>query len=558
MSSQASQYLAMHAKDKVHWQTWNQQTLELAQKLNRPLLLSSGYFACHWCHVMQQENYQNSATGKLINEHFIPVKIDRELNPELDQAMIDFAKQTTGQGGWPQHLLLTPSGLPFSAFIYLPNNDFNLYLKRVIQLWQEQPATITNLASKAIAQNSKPSVNPDSTELTKLDFTHLNQQFFKALYKNSDDLSGGLKSVAKFPRAPLLNNLLQAELDATTEDWLLLTLDLMQSEHLFDHIHGGFYRYTVDPEWQIPHFEKMAYNSALLIQSYLLAAQRFSRPDYLTTAQLTLDYLRKDLFNPKTGLYQSSHSAIDKNGIEGGDYLFSKKQLQQLLNNTEYALVENAWQLNRPAPYEQGWYPKTITSDLWPTIKVKLQSNTHNIPKDTKSVLSWNGLMLQSLVLAAETFKENSAGKTYLQQAQALASNLIQLITQPNPPRALDNQGTPLGSATLEDYAYIYAGLKQYQRLTQDMTFNAQIKQLEKTIVAKFYRQHQWHYEHQALLPTMKNLHFIKDEVLPSVLAEVHCLVEDSIIPYHRQIQQNPLEFSRFSLSQSALNCNQR
>lgn len=553
----------MHATDPVHWQEWNAQTLSLAQKLQRPILISSGYFACHWCHVMQKENYKNLKTAALINQHFIAVKIDRELNTELDQSLIDFSKRTTGQGGWPQHVVLTPNGYPFAAFMYLPNPDLNQRLKRISELWQTQPTQIQQLAQQAV-KSANSSNNAKAPALTNLGFR---TQLLQQLSQQTDDFSGGLKGVAKFPNAVLLNSLLEDELlnnanpeirtlDDAVLEWLETTLTQMQNEHLQDHIHAGFYRYTVDPEWQKPHFEKMLYDNALLAKTYLLAGQKLNRNDFFNTAQKTLNYLRSHLFDKHLGLYQSSQSAIDFNNIEGGQYLFTKQQLKAKLNAQEFELASKAWQLNQTPPYEHGWHPKPIDSELWQSIKTKLQTPIKDIPKDFKANLGWNGLMLSSLSLAANRFKTDNhvLAKKYQKQATQLAKILVKIISTQKPPRALITQIKPYGkvitqaieTAKLDDYAYIIQGLKDYQSLNispdVSQTNKSVMTQLKQTLVNQFYSL-SWQYDKIPLLP-IQNKPSLKDSATPSALAYIHCQKPNSIKAYHSQIFSQPLLYA--------------
>ncbi len=528
----------MHAKDPVHWQLWGENSLKLAQKLNRPILISSGYYACHWCHVMQEENYQNIEIAKLLNQHFVSVKIDRELNPEIDQVLIDFARQTTGQAGWPQHVLLTPEGYPFAAFIYLPNKDLNRLLNKTVKLWKTNSEQISRLAKSAVHSNQQP-----KQSITKTTFTPklFKERLYHALNQQKDDLSGGLKATAKFPKAPILNSLIsQQDLPEELEEWLITSLDLMQSEHLIDHIHGGFYRYTIDPEWQIPHFEKMAYNSALLAKTYLLAGKKFVRPDYLKTAADTLHYLQNHLYNPSLKLYQSSQSAIDQHNIEGGDYLWTKSSLQRALSKEAYQQAEIAWQLDQTAPYEQGWHPKQIDHTLWPEIQKKLQTKVSQVPKDTKSILSWNGLILEALALASSTLEKEQ----YQNRAKDLASQLSKWILQDNPPRTISQNGTLSGAANLEDYAYILKGLETYQETTKDRSYNQQIKQIKGLIKQRFYQNQNWQFDAAPLLPSMQNNQRLKDTPLPTPVSSIHCLVPNSIEVYYADMLKTPIDYA--------------
>ncbi len=536
-----SPYLAMHGHDPVDWHLWNADVLKKAQIENKPLFISSGYFSCHWCHVMQRENYHNLKTAAYLNKHFISVKIDRELNPELDKTLIEFAQKTTGQAGWPQHVILTPEGYPFASFIYLPNPVFNNTLQRIVELWNKQPDKIRALAQQSV----EPLSRPQTFTVTHSEFL---QQLLQQVERAKDDLSGGLKSSAsKFPQAPLLQTVMRIEnLPAPIEEWLLLTLDQMQSEHLFDHIHGGFYRYTVDPEWQTPHFEKMAYTNALLADLYLQAGQRFKRPDHLQTALATLSYLQAHLYNPATQLYQSSQSAIDAHNVEGGDYLWTKSRLQQQLTKQEFSAIDQAWSLSKPAPYDLlGWHPSPLTgknSQLWPTIRAKLQTNPPQIPIDSKSILGWNGLVLSALSRAYAVLKN----PVYLRQANQLAKVLMRHIMKKHPPRALSVDGLNMGEANLQDYAFIYQGITDWHKLTSQTTYQTEIKALEQTISQRFYTKSGWQYHHAPLLPGQQGEWLMADNAIPSPTAIISCLQPESVGFAGKTLLGNPLNYATY------------
>jgi len=522
----SSTYLAMHGHDPVHWQLWNANILKQAQQQNKLIFISSGYFACHWCHVMQHENYQNSATAKLINQHFIAVKIDSELNPELDKALIEFSQKTTGQAGWPQHVILTPDGYPFSAFIYLPNKGFTDLLNKIITLWQTQPTMIEQLAKKEAQTTQQQSSALNNTQNELLLANEFTEKFARQLIKQTnrkqDDLSGGLQGSNKFPEAPLLNSLLSIKkLPSETKDWLILTLEQMQSQHLMDHINGGFYRYTVDPEWQIQHFEKMTYTNALLANTYLLAGQRFNRTDFLQTAKTTLHYLRTQLYSPTTQLYQSSQSALDLQGNEGGSYLFNQQQLKQILSPTEFQSIYQAWSLDHTTPYELGWHPLPIkTKASWKSIQQKLQNASKDIPTDSKSILGWNGLVLSALSQAYGVLKEDK----YKQQANQLADTLAKLISKSSPPRAVSNKGEFMGQANLQDYAFIKQGLQNYQAWVNPQQYSKTVQFIDHTINHKFYSKNGWHYDATPILPQQTGEWVMPDNAIPSPTAIISCL----------------------------------
>ncbi len=549
-----SPYLAMHEQDPVHWQLWSADVLKTAQTQNKLIFISSGYFSCHWCHVMHQESYQNTITATYLNQYFISVKLDRELNPELDKVLTEFSQQATGQAGWPQHVILTPEGYPFAAFIYLNNTDFNQTLHTIINTWSKHPNQIRHLAENFIP----PALQPSVTFLSAKKFT---SKLLHQLEDQKDDLSGGLTDSHKFPNAPLLLSLLTLQtLPENIKEWLLFTLDQMQSQHLFDHIHGGFYRYTVDPEWQTPHFEKMAYTNALLANVYLQAGERFQRQDYLKTAQQTLSYLQQHLYNPITQLYQSSQSAIDAQNQEGGDYLWSKKRLQKILPPPIFTLVHTAWNLNQAPPYELGWHPAPspiIPEKQWKTIRTSLQKVANQIPTDSKSILGWNGLILSTYAQAYRTLKQ----PLYQQKGEALAKRLAGLIQQQTPPRALSKTGKFMQQATLEDYAFIYQGLQDWHLATQKSSpptkptfLKTTLNTLKTTIKQTFLTNSGWHYHATPLLPGQQGEWQIKDNAIPSPAALVSCLEPNTLLFTANTLLKNPIDYASylFPLNQCA------
>lgn len=508
----------MHGHDPVHWLEWQQETLKKAQSENKIIMISSGYFSCHWCHVMQKENYQNTETADFLNHYFVSVKIDRELSPDLDRYLINFSEKTAGYAGWPLHVFLTPDGYPFYAFTYKPAPDFLNTLKRIISLWKKSPEDISKAAMKAI---------PKQTPFIEVPFTLSPDTFYSALESEvmhqQDKLSGGLKGSNKFPMAPLLKAMLEIpELSEENQEWLLLTLDQMQSEHLIDHVNGGFYRYTVDPEWQTPHFEKMLYTQALLANIYYLAGRKFNRHDYVATADETLSYAQKHLFNQQTGLYQSSQSAIDQHNLEGGDYLWTQTQLKKILPKEDFHLIKTEWRLNMPAPYElngePAWHPKP-TSKNWRQIKQKLKAPPQNIPTDSKSILGWNGLMLSALAESQQVKPSQSNQK----KGENLAHHLLSLLNDDSPPRALSKNGEKMGRANLQDYAFILQGLRDWQKVSPSEKLTESISQLNQKTRKKFLTTNGWLYSDSPLLPGQTGEWILEDDATPSPTAILDC-----------------------------------
>jgi hypothetical protein len=449
LKNHPSAYLAQHADDPINWQLWQDETFAQAQRQNKLIFVSSGYFACHWCHVMQHENYQDPDIARLINQHFIAIKIDRELQPDIDAGLLDFARRHSGQAGWPLHAILTPEGQPFATFIYLPKPQLNHSLNQLQHWWQTDPAKLRQLAN---------SDQPEHASLVHYSRAEFSRALLEQLPEQVDMLQGGLASTQKFPHTPLLNALTRyVSLPNELQDWLIFTLEQLQNAHLYDHVYDGFFRYTVDPSWQTPHFEKMLYDNAQLAELFFHAGVRFNRSDFIDTADRTLNYIHQSLFNPITGLADASQSALDSAGIDGGIYLWQANPLRNLLSAADYALVEQAWQLQQPPPFSNGWLPKPLNTPAWSSIKQQLQQRRPL--NDNKQLLSWNARLLSAYAAAYHATAKDS----YRLRGHALSQRLIDLIQLPTPPRAITATGQQIGQSLLEDYAYLARALADWQ-----------------------------------------------------------------------------------------------
>lgn len=505
----SSLYLSLHAKDPVHWKLWNTKRLKEAKKQNKPILISSGYYACHWCHVMHTENYKDTQISEHLNRLFINVKVDRELSPNLDRLLLAFSKRTTGSGGWPLHVVLTPDGYPFYAFGYLPKNKLQERLTNIGQLWSEKSEQISRIAKREADQYERPS---SITSLTKEAWYH---QFQTALLQKADLISGGLKGAQKFPHPLIMQAALSVpELSENLQEWVLFTLDQWQSEGLQDHINGGFFRYTVDPEWQQPHFEKMLYTQALVTNVFLDAYNTYKHPDYLDTALKTLNYVYNQLYLNPIQLYSSSQSALDTQGQDGGRYLWNKTRLKQTLSPILLKQVETVWDDRAPL-FELGdlaaWLPKP-TPDHWKEIKTRLAQTSISAPIDSKAILGWNGLLLSTIVKAyIVTQREQD-----LIRANQLAETLLTIGKEGSLPRSLAQDGTPLGAGVLEDYVFVLKGLSDWQKISQSQTHAPIIKRLTNTLTTHFHHSSGWSQQSDAFLPIQKKARVWPDTDVPS------------------------------------------
>lgn len=531
-----SPYLAMHGDDPVAWQEWGSEALERARRENKLVFVSIGYFSCHWCHVMQRESYRDPEVAALLNRHFIPVKVDRELQPALDARLIEFVEKTRGYSGWPLNVFLTPDGNPLLGLVYLPRDDFHQLLSALQQRWQQQPAELARTAARAGAELSRGEVSP-GPDLPAGLADRLSEALTSSALKLGDPLEGGFGSANKFPQAAqlaVLLRLVESDASGKLEPFLRLTLDHMASQGLRDHLRGGFFRYTVDPGWKIPHFEKMLYDNALLAEVYLAAAQRLNEPRYRDVAEDTLQFMAKELADP-SGALIASLSAVDEQGVEGGYYLWSRDTLESLLSPEEMAVVNVRWGLDVPAELEAGHLPVHaapieqvasrlgISADRAAALeasaaeKLRTAQRQRGLPRDTKLLAAWNGLALRAFSTAAQV-----TGKPeYRRAAQAIRDYLVDRLWNGERLLRARGPGGDLGDAALEDYAYVASGLQAWAALTGEAADWKLSRTLNEQAWKRFHSRRGWRLSEDPLIPYAANEAVVADGPMPSPSAEV-------------------------------------
>lgn len=536
LKNHPSPYLAMHGDDPVYWQDWGDAVLELARREGKLILISSGYFSCHWCHVMQRESYKDAEVAAQLNTHFIPVKLDRELHPALDAHLIDFVERTTGSGGWPLNVFLTPEGYPLVGLTYAPRDNFLALLSKVQELWRNEPAKARQLAESAMTAIVQARAGMTTKQV--LSPAEVIPALRHEALSQANEMEGGFGEQARFPMAPqilaLLDGLSKAD-DARLRAFLVTTLDQMATQGLRDHLAGGFFRYTVDPSWQVPHYEKMLYDQALLARVYLRAGQVLKRPDYLAVAADTLDFVLKDMAHPEGG-YIASLSAVDAAGVEGGPYLWDVAQLEATLQGEQLALARAHWRLQGIPAMEGGYLPmmgKSITdlSDTAETsriaailadarVRLLKAREARGLPRDDKRLAGWNGLLLQALAEAQQLLPDPH----YREAAVRLQAFIRQRLWNGQAlVRSLDG-----GHAGLEDYAQVAAGLAAMGE--SDLQ-----QQLLKQAWQRFHSAAGWRRSDLGLLPGMAVEPGLMDDVMPSSSAVIVALSLKTAVPALRE-----------------------
>ncbi|MCP3668003.1 MAG: thioredoxin domain-containing protein [Gammaproteobacteria bacterium] len=532
LANHPSPYLALHGNDPVNWQAWGPEVLERAKKEGKLLYISSGYFSCHWCHVMQRESYQNPEIAALLNNHFIPIKVDRELLPALDAHLIEFVTHTRGSAGWPLNVFLTPDGYPLAGLTYSPPSGFKQILNEVQGAWREDAPRLQQMAMSA-SEELQDTAQPFLPG--KIDTRKMELRLRETAFTLGDEMEGGFGRQSRFPMAPqwsvLLDSLARSP-DPRLKELVELTLDQMARRGMRDHIGGGFFRYTVDPGWQTPHFEKMLYTQAQLSQLYLKAASVLDRPDYLEVVRDTLDFSLRVMRDDR-GAFIASLSAVDPQDVEGGGYLWSDSELQRVLNDGERAFFRSRWGMTGSFDLGAEFLPQDGSSlasiakehgrpltdfqALESQVRKKLLEARapRNHPKDDKLLAAWNGLMLSALVDAARQLNEPRYRRAAKELRDYLVNKLwdgVQLY------RAHDGE-RPQGEAALEDYAHVATGLYAWSQLSGEDGDRALAAQLMSTAWQRFYINGGWQATDKLLLPGVARSSAITDGHLPSPAA---------------------------------------
>jgi uncharacterized protein YyaL (SSP411 family) len=434
LADETSPYLLQHAANPVDWYPWGDEALARARAEDKPILLSVGYSACHWCHVMERESFEDGLTARVMNDHFVSVKVDREERPDLDAIYMDAVVALSGHGGWPMTVFLTPAGEPFFGGTYFPPEprhglpSFKQVLLAVAEAWEEKRDEVHASAAhltEHIRAGARLRPSPDPLDASLLDHALDN------LRATFDAAWGGWGGAPKFPNAPVLELLLRrGETEMTRR-----TLDAMAAGGMYDLVGGGFHRYSVDPRWLVPHFEKMLYDNALLASVYLHAARRLGDERYTRIADETIDYVLRELALDGGGF--ASAQDADTNGVEGLTFTWAPGE------GAPDELLQ---------PFEDGRFVlRGALDDETRRRLLELRERRDKPARDDKAIASWNGLTLAALAQARR-----------LEPATALATFLLgPLSTDDGRLHRTWRDGVAKGTGYLEDYAHVAYGLME-------------------------------------------------------------------------------------------------
>ncbi len=514
LADNPSPYLALHGNDPVAWQAWGPEVLARAKEENKPLFISSGYFSCHWCHVMQAESYQHEDVAKLLNDFFIPIKIDRELESALDGRLMNYAQATLKRGGWPLNVFMSPDGLPLYAVLYQPQPQFQGILLKLVEAWSKQSAKIRELALQEKELARFPDAEP---KLDAVDVNNFVDNAVNQIMRRADGLQGGFGETNKFPSAPQLQFLLQQQQQFNSksiDEFMRLTLDAMALHGMMDQLSGGFFRYSVDPSWEIPHFEKMLYDNANLASLYLNAGTVLQEPSYTAVARRTLDFMMDEMAGPD-GALVAAFSAVDNEGVEGGHYLWTQDELSSILTADELQVFNAAWNMDRPNELEAGNHVRSLMSldevaknidsqaDSVRNLLISAQQKVlaarakRILPVDDKFLAGWNGLALTAFSEAAMKLND----ERYKQQAQRIEQFLMNQLWDGETLTRGIAKGQKVGSAAIEDYAYVAQGLLAFAKLSGNTKHYQQATAVFEQGWQRFYKNNAWSAADGSLLP---------------------------------------------------------
>ena len=464
-----SPYLLQHADNPIYWYPWGEEAFAAARAENKPIFLSIGYSTCHWCHVLEQESFENQEVADLLNEGYISIKVDREETPDVDQFYMNIVQAMTGGGGWPMTVVMGPDLIPFFGGTYFPRDRLIRILQALDAAWKTQPEKIKSIGknvSKFIERS-----NDISTGTARLD-----EDILKAFYKRAvgifDSEYGGFGRSPKFPPTMKLKLLLRIAHRTGNKDALAMvetTLDHMARGGIYDHLGGGFHRYSTDRVWLVPHFEKMLYNQAALSLVYLEGFQVTQNKMFESVARGILEYVLKDMTGPEGGFYSAEDA--DSEGEEGIFYVWSNEELKELLTKDEYERVMKVYGVTPKGNFgelgeegknifflqkETSWDAKTdpVVKSIHRKLLAVRVKRVHPF-KDDKILTAWNGLMLGSMAKAYQVLGDPK----YLIAAQNATRFIKNHLYHEEKLFRRFRAGEVKHSATLDDYAYLIQGL---------------------------------------------------------------------------------------------------
>ncbi|MBK9272456.1 MAG: thioredoxin domain-containing protein [Saprospiraceae bacterium] len=544
LKDEISPYLLQHVHNPVDWYPWKDEALELGLKSRKLMIVSIGYSSCHWCHVMERESFSDTAVSRIMNQNFISIKVDREERPDVDQVYMNACQiVNSGACGWPLNSITLPDGRPVWVGTYLTKEEWIKLLISIQNLYEEDPNELEKMAMRiqshlSVDYSQFVSSNPNQVTKGKL------EDIFKGISKEMDLKHGGKISSQKFPLPALHKSLMEYSYHAKNAEinrLCVLSLNKMAQGGIYDHLAGGFFRYTVDSEWKVPHFEKMLYDNAQLISLYSLAFQRYKEESFREVVKNSMNFVLNSMRH-KEGLFYSSFDA-ESDGEEGKFYVWTENEIDQILSDTiQKMLFKSAFNITSAGNWEKGRNILFQTNDIKSVIKKnKLEEsaalkalstskqkmlsarNQRTMPfRDEKMLCSWNGLMIKACADASAALQNREYLDAAIKAAEQLKINMY------DPGKGLYRNfmnNTKSISAFLEDYAFSMDAFLRLYELTFDESYLDFSKELAEIVIKDFSdNQNVYFYftSHSDRRLIARKIDF-EDQVIPSansVLAE--------------------------------------
>jgi uncharacterized protein YyaL (SSP411 family) len=519
LAKEKSPYLLQHAHNPVDWYPWGPEAFEKAKKEDKPIFLSIGYSTCHWCHVMEHESFEDEEVAKILNENFVPIKVDREERPDVDQIYMACVQAMTGQGGWPLSAWLTPDLKPFMGGTYFPKETrfgrpgFVTILTQLSEIWKNKRGEIEKSAGQITEQIRK---NAGVGEPGEVDLDTTFKKAFDQVGRAHDPSNGGFSDAPKFPHSTTISWLLRHHRRTGSAEALHMaewSLREMARGGIYDQLGGGFHRYSTDATWLVPHFEKMLYDNALLASCYLEAYQLTRNEFYARIARETLDYVLRDMTSKEGGFFSAEDA--DSESIEGKFYVWNPGQVAEVLGDKDGARFMKAFDVTPGGnwePHEES-IPKNqsvlhvVGDGEFGDLKKKLfeaRSKRIRPHLDDKVLTSWNGLMISAMAQAAQTLGEEK----YRRAAERAARFLLTTHRRDGKLLRTSRLGEAKLEGYLEDYACLAAAMVDLYETTFEGSYFEEARRLVIQAVDLFWNDRTGGFfstakDHEALIVRM-------------------------------------------------------
>jgi uncharacterized protein YyaL (SSP411 family) len=504
--NETSPYLLQHAHNPVDWYAWGEEAFEKAKAEDKPILVSIGYSACHWCHVMEHESFEDEETARIMNEHFVNIKVDMEERPDVDRIYMEFVQLTTGSGGWPLNVFLTPDKLPFFGGTYFPPDrrynmpSFQQVLLSVAAAWKDKRDELLHSANDVLGEMRRIGLTEEAP--AGLSLEHLDSAF-QSFVRTFDAANGGFGGAPKFPAPMSLEFLLRYYRRTGNEralDMVLKTCTEMARGGIYDQLGGGFHRYSVDAVWLVPHFEKMLYDNAQLARLYLHVYQITKDEFYKQIAVETLRYVRREMTDAQGGFYSTQDA--DSEGVEGKFFVWTPEEIEEILGETDAQVFNFYYDVSEDGNFEEknilnvkDTFAETaevlkISEDALKEILEKgkkmlfLEREKRIKPfRDEKILTAWNGLMLTTFAEAAAIL-DNAE---YLETARKNADFILENLYHNGYLLRTWKDGRAKLNAYLEDYANFSEALIELYQVSGETKYLEEARTLAELMITEFW-----------------------------------------------------------------------